>query len=84
MVEYVVAYNYYMCWISYMAINKEKRMDGKEKHNQEADRLMTQLSVEVVYRCGDGLWFTDEKGPSRTAGSAGKGYIKFEKKCCQE
>lgn len=23
-VEYVVAYNYYMCWISYMAINKEK------------------------------------------------------------
>lgn len=30
MVEYVVAYNYYMCWIIYMAINKEKGWMVKE------------------------------------------------------
>ncbi len=59
-------------------------MDGKEKHNQEADRLMTQLSVEVVYRCGDGLWFTDEERAKSHGQECGKGYIKFEKKCCQE
>lgn len=54
-------------------------MDGKEKHNQEADRLMTQLSVEVVYRCGDGLWFTDEERAKSHGQECGKGYTKYER-----
>ncbi|HPH62006.1 MAG TPA: hypothetical protein PLN63_00060 [Paludibacteraceae bacterium] len=54
-------------------------MENKTRYNQEADRLMSQLNVSVVFRCGDGLWFTDEGRAKSHGQECGKGYTKYER-----
>lgn len=51
----------------------------KEDHKQEAIDMMIQLGINAVYRCGDGLWLTDEDRAKQHSQLCGTDYKKYSR-----